>query len=186
MGNGLERPIEEQREEFKKRKLMAIPIAGMLVWGVVGILSFYLSPIQQVWSLYIGTGSIVYLGLFISKFTGENLLDKTKPKNTFDNLFYISTATALVVFSIAIPFAGKDYTSLPLSIGILTGLMWMPLSWIIEHPLGFIHTLTRTAGILFVWYAFPDNRFSYIPAVIVLVYLVSLFQLNKRWKEVNS
>jgi len=69
----------------------------------------------------------------ISRFTGENFLDKNKPKNVFDSLFFYCVAMALLVYAIAIPFFRVDYTSLPLTVGILAGLMWVPLSWIIQH-----------------------------------------------------
>ena len=76
------------------------------------------------------TGSILYLGLLFSRFTGENFLDKRRPKNVFDGLFLRAVAMAVLVFAIAIPFFQADYTSLPLSVGILSGLMWLPWSWI--------------------------------------------------------
>src|SRR5439155_14648397 len=68
----------------------------------------------------------------LSRFTGENFLDKNKPKNVFDSLFFHCIAMALLVYAIAIPFFRVDYTSLPLTVGILAGLMWVPLSK--DHP----------------------------------------------------
>lgn len=101
-----------------------------------------------VWVLFIATGSIVYLGLFISKFTGENFLDKKKPKNVFDKLFFFTVGQAILVYSIAIPFFMMDYSSLPLTIGILTELVWLPFSWIINHWVGIFHSVTRTLVVL--------------------------------------
>ena len=117
------RMLEAQREEFAKRKFLATPLAGLIVWLIIGIAGLTLSTQATVWVLFIGTGSIVYLGLFISKFTGENFLEKNKPKNEFDNLFLFTVGQAVLVYAIAIPFFMIDYSSLPLSVGILTGLM---------------------------------------------------------------
>lgn len=55
-------------------------------------------------TIIIETGSIVYLGLFLSKFTGENFLYKSKPKNEFDTLFIFIARQTILVYSIAIPF----------------------------------------------------------------------------------
>lgn len=174
------RSLEEQRIEFSNRKFLATPLAGLIVWAVIGLAGIFFSKTVAVWSIFIGTGSIVYLGLFISKFTGENFLEKNKPKNDFDSLFMFTVGQAILVYSIAIPFFILDYSSLPLSVGILTGLMWLPLSWTIKHWVGMFHTLTRTVVILALWYLVPDQRFVAIPFAIVAIYLVTLIILNNR------
>lgn len=71
-------------------------------------------------------------------------------------------------------------TSLPLSVGILTGLMWIPLSPMIGHWIGLAHGLGRTALVTAAWYAFPGSRFVAVPAVIVAVYLFSIGALAAR------
>lgn len=178
--------LEEQRAEYSQRRFLAMPLAGAIIWTIVGIAGAKLSIQATTWVLYIGTGSIVYLGMFLSRFTGENFMDKSKPKNTFDNLFFMTTAMALVVFTIAIPFALIEPTSLPLSIGILTGLMWLPLSWTIQHWVGIFHCASRSILVLASWYLFPQNRFIIIPVVIVVIYLTTIFILENRWKNLNS
>jgi hypothetical protein len=172
--------LEEQRIEFSNRKFLATPLAGLIVWAVIGLAGIFFSKTVAVWSIFIGTGSIVYLGLFISKFTGENFLEKNKPKNEFDSLFMFTVGQAILVYSIAIPFFILDYSSLPLSVGILTGLMWLPLSWTIKHWVGIFHTVTRTIAVLALWYLLPDQRFVVIPFVIVAIYIVTLIILNNR------
>ena len=176
----MNRTLEEQRIEFANQKFLATPLAGLIVWTIIGLVGLFFSDFIAVWAIFIGTGSIVYLGLFLSKFTGENFLDKTKPKNEFDTLFLYTAGQAILVYSIAIPFFHLDYTSLPMSVGILTGLMWLPFSWIIKHWCGIFHTLTRTVLVLALWYLFPEHRFVAIPFGIVLIYLITLFILSKR------
>jgi hypothetical protein len=124
----IRRSLEEQRAEFARRRGLAMPLAGLIVWTLIGIAGVFLPPIVRVWSLFIGTGFIANLGIALSRFTGENFLDKTRPKNAFDSLFFHCVAMALLVYAIAIPFFRIDYTSLPLSVGILSGLMWVPFS----------------------------------------------------------
>ncbi|MDP2875615.1 MAG: hypothetical protein Q8O00_05470 [Holophaga sp.] len=177
------RTLEEQRHEFSSRRFLAMPIAGTIAWSVVGIASFFLPPRQLCLLLFSATGSIVYLGMFISRFTGENFLDKSKPKNVFDSLFMHSVAMSLVVYGIAIPFFLKDYSSLPLSIGVLTGLMWIPFSWIIQHWIGLFHTIARTVLILIAYYLFPSHRFLTIPAIIVVIYLITISVFEKRFRS---
>ena len=43
-----------------------------------------------------------------------------------------------------------------MGVGILAGLMWVPMSWIIRHPIGWWHAGVRTAAVRF----FPDGSAS--------------------------
>ena len=90
------------------------------------------------------------------------------------------------MFEIDIPFFMVDYTALPLSVGILTGLMWIPLSWAIQHWVGIFHGVARTVTVLAAWYLFPEYRFVVIPAIIVGIYIVTIIVLERRWREVNG
>src|SRR5215472_14468096 len=176
------RSLDEQRAEFARRRGLAMPLAGMIVWTVIGIVGAFLPPILAVWSLFIGAGFIAYLGIMLSRFTGEDFLDKNKPKNVFDNLFFHCVAMALLVYAIAIPFFRVDYTSLPLTVGILAGLMWVPFSWIIQHWFGIFHAVARTILVTFAWYVAPHRRFVVIPAIIVGVYAVTIAIMEQRWR----
>ncbi len=174
------RTLDQQRLEFANSSFLATPLAGIIAWTLTGIAGLFL-PIQYVvWTLFITTGSIVYLGMFISKFTGENFLDKNKPKNEFDQLFMFTVVQAILVYSIALPFFMIDYTSLPMSVGILTGLMWVPFSWIIKHWIGMFHAIVRTIVVLILWYALPEHRFVVIPFAIVLIYIITIVVLMNR------
>lgn len=172
--------LDHHRLTFSQRKFLATPIAGLIAWLLTGLAGLFLSPQLSVWVLFITTGSIVYLALFISKFTGEDFMDKTRPKNPFDTLFFYTVGQAVLVYAIAIPFFLVDYSSLPLTVGILTGTMWLPFSWIIKHWVGVFHALLRTALVLILWYLFPDDRFVFIPFAIVLVYLLTILILQRR------
>lgn len=174
------RTLEEQRIEFSNQKFLATPLSGLIIWTIIGFVGLFCSNFIAVWSIFIGTGSIVYLAMFISKYTGENFLDKSKPKNEFDKLFFFTVAQALLAYAIAIPFFIIDYSSLPMTVGILTGLMWLPLSWIINHWVGIFHSIFRTMVVLGLWFLLPEHRFVAIPFAIVLIYLITIGILKSR------
>lgn len=96
--------LDQQKLEFTQRRLIATPIAGLIAWLIVGISSIFLDPFQASMVLFAATGSTVYLGMFISKYTGENFLDKSKPKNSFDALFFYTVGMSFLAYAIAIPF----------------------------------------------------------------------------------
>lgn len=178
--------LEQQRTQFANRKFLATPLSGLIAWLLVGVSGLFLSDRITVWVLFIATGSIVYLALFISKYTGENFLDNTKHKNVFDGLFLYTVVQAVLVYAIAIPFFIADYTSLPLTVGVLTETMWLPFSWIIKHWIGIFHAVLRTVLIVLFWYLFPEQRFVVIPFTIVIIYIITMFILSKRTLEIKS
>lgn len=180
------RSLEVQRAEFSRRRFLAMPLAGTIAWLVVAAGGVLLPPVGSALLLFFATGSIAFLGMFLSRFTGENMLDKTRPKNEFDGLFFHAMGMSLLVFAIAIPFFRQDYTSLPLTVGILTGLMWLPLSWIIRHWIGVFHAVGRTVLVTATWYLFPDDRFVAVPLVIVGMYLVTIAVLEQRWRRLAA
>jgi hypothetical protein len=180
------RTLDEQRREFAQRRGLAMPLAGVVAWSIVGVSGVFLPPGLEVWVLFGATGSILYLGLLFSRFTGENFADKRRPKNVFDGLFLRTVAMAVLVYAIVIPFFQADYTSLPLTVGILSGLMWLPFSWIIGHWVGTFHALARTALVTVCWYLFPTLRFVAIPAVIVMIYAVTIIVLEARWRRMRQ
>ncbi len=92
---------------------------------------------------------------------------------------------ALMVYSIAIPFFLQDHRSLPMSVGILTGLMWMPFSWIVQHWIGTVHTITRTLLITLAWFLWPEQSFVVIPAIIIVIYIISIWVLESRWRNLQ-
>lgn len=178
--------LDYQRHLFSRRRFLATPLAGAIAWTLVGLSGYFLSELYAALALFMATGSIVYLAMYIARFTGENFFQKDKQKNTFDALFLYTVGSSFLIYAIAIPFFMIDRTSLPLSIGILTGTMWLPFSWVIKHWIGTFHALVRTVLIITMWYGFPEIRFIAIPMVIVAIYAVSIIVLEKRWRVLNS
>lgn len=174
------RSLEEQRVEFSQSRLMAMPIAGTIAWTIIGIAGAFVPVGLAAWILFICTGMIFALGLVIARFVGEDLLGKTRDNNEFDQLFFQTVLMSWLVFAIAIPFFMIEPTSLPLSVGILAGLMWLPLSWIIKHWVGTFHAFARTLLVAIAWFLFPDQRFVIIPAIIVGIYLITIYVLATR------
>lgn len=178
--------LEQQRQDFTTRRFLAMPLAGAIAWAIIGSTGLVLPAQQVVWVLYLGTGSIVYVGMLLTRFTGEDFFNKARPKNTFDTLFFMNIGMSLLVYAIAIPFVQLDYTSLPLTVGILAGLMWMPLSWIIQHWVGIAHAIARTLLVMGAWYVFPTARFVVIPFIIVGIYVITIVVLEYRWRAIRQ
>lgn len=174
--------LEAQLAAFRARSFLAMPIAGAVVWTLIGVAGWVLPTMAAAWALFIGTGGIFYVGVGVARLTGEDLLGRNRDAPFFDRLFLLTVTMAVLVYSIAIPFFMIEPTSLPLTVGILTGLMWVPLAGLLQHWVGLFHGVGRTVLVLAAWYAFPADRFVAVPAVIVAVYLVTIRVLATRPK----
>jgi len=174
------RTLDEQRLEFVHGRYLAMPIAGTIVWTIVGIAGAALPIGLASWVLFIATGSTFGVGILVARVIDEDLLGKNRASNWFDTLFFHTVMMAWLVFAIAIPFFMIEPTSLPLTVGVLAGLMWIPFSWMIGHWIGLFHGIARTVLVLAAWYLFPTQRFVAIPAVIVVIYLITIAVLLKR------
>jgi hypothetical protein len=169
--------LPELRAEFGNSRFIAIPIAGAIAWTVAGILGSQLREGPASLVLFVCTGMIFPIGILVGRFIGEDLL---KIRNELDHLFVLCILMANCVWAIAIPFWLVERSSLPLSLGVLAGLMWIPLSWMLQHPVGLFHGISRTILIVIAWFMFPSRRFVVIPAIIVVIYLISIFMLVRR------
>lgn len=71
--------LEEQRMEFSRNRFLAMPLAGTIAWTIVGVAGAFVPVKLAAWILFIATGMIFGLGLFLARFLGEDLLGK-KPQ----------------------------------------------------------------------------------------------------------
>ena len=174
-----DRTLNELRAEFGRSRFLAMPIAGAVAWSAAGVFGAFLPEGPASIALFVCMPMVFPLGIFFARFTGEDLFG-TKSQNELDGLFMLSLLMSSLVWGIAIPFWMIEPSSLPLSAGILAGLMWVPFSWILKHWVGLFHGITRTVMVVMAWFFFPDHRFVAIPAVIVIVYLISIAVLATR------
>ena len=172
--------LRELRAEFGRSRMIAMPIAGAIAWTITGVCGAVLPLGLAAWALFICTGMTFGLGVLIGPLIGEDLLGRQRKKTELDNLFLLTVLMANLVWAIAIPFFMIQPSSLPLTVGILAGLMWVPFSWMIQHWIGLFHGITRTVLVVAVWYLFPAQRFVVIPAVIVIIYLITIYELATR------
>ncbi len=178
--------IEQQLVEFRQRRFLAMPLSGMIVWTLLIFTGLLLPAYEAVMAVFIGSGSIIYLAMLVSRFTGERIrFEKASERNFFDSIFLATMVMSLLCFSLAIPFFQQDYRSLPFTLAVLSGLMWLPISTLLGHWVGYVHTLLRVSLCTLAWYLAPEHSFVLQPMIVVLCYGVSIVGLERRWQLIK-
>lgn len=57
--------LDEQRAEFIRARFLAMPIAGAICWAGIGIAGALLSLYGAVWAVFIGTGMIYLVTIYV-------------------------------------------------------------------------------------------------------------------------
>lgn len=179
MGTLFMQTLTQLRADFDERSKgsMSLPIAGMLVWCIVGVLGIFLPPKAAILALVFATGAIFPLGMGIARLRGEQLLENANP---LARLMGVCVLMVNLLWAVHIPLLMRAPEFVPLSLGIGLGLHWMVYSWIIDHPLGYRHAILRTAGLVAVWFAFPAHPVSASAAVVVAAYAITIVEMRMR------
>jgi hypothetical protein len=171
--------LADLRIDFDRRsnRSMSMPLAGMLVWTVAGILGLLLPAKTATLALVFSTGAVFPLAMAIAKMRGEQLIENNNP---LARLMGTCVVMVNLLWAVHIPLLVYAPQYVPLSLGVALGLHWMVYSWIIQHPLGYRHAVVRTLGLLAVWFLFPSHLVTASAAVVVLAYLMTLAEMSSR------
>lgn len=133
--------LDQELAAFRQRRFLAMPLAGTLAWLGVLLAGQVLLPRWHLLAVFVLTGCIVYLGMGLSKLTGEDFMAKGQKghKSRFDGLFFLCTGQALLAYAMAIPMAIQDPRSAVFTVGMLTGFMWLPCAWLMRHWVAAAH-----------------------------------------------
>lgn len=178
--------LEQQLIEFRSKRFLAMPLSGAIIWALIGMSSFVLSPSQQVLATFIGTGSIVYLAMAISRLTGENIsFQQNTERNWFDSIFLAGVGMSFLVFAISIPLFMENYQALPFALAVQTGLMWLVFGVLAKAPVAYVHTIVRTVACVAAYLTMPQHSFWLQPLIVVLCYGFTIPVLELRYRALQ-
>ena len=163
--------------ELETNRSLSMPLAGALVWLVIATSGYLLPERQAIGVMLFGTGLIFPVALLIGKVRRENLTDRLNP---LSRLMGMSVLMVNLLWAVHLPLLVGAPRFFPLSLGIGLGIHWIVYSWIVQHPVGLIHAILRTGLVVTAWSTFPARRMFAVPAVIVIVYLISLVLMARR------
>jgi len=171
--------LDDYRKEFEQssNRSVSMPIAGTIVWAAMAVIALFIEQKVSVYILLFATGAIFPLALLIAKVRNENLVSS---KNPLAKLMGLCVLMVNLLWAVHIPLLLNAPEFVPMTLGIGLGLHWIVYSWIVNHPVGIFHAISRTLLVVAAWYLFPNNSLFSISCVIVLVYFISIYQMLTR------
>ncbi|MGL5487946.1 MAG: DUF7010 family protein [Shewanella sp.] len=175
--------LDQQLIEYRQKRALAMPVSGMMVWTLLFILSFILPASQMVMATFVGTGSIVYLAMGVSRLTGENIsFKKSTDRNWFETVFLAAMGMSFLTFSISIPFFMENYLALPFALAVQTGLMWLVFGVLAAQKVAIVHAIVRAVACVAAFMLWPELSFQLQPLIVVVCYGFSIPLMERRWK----
>lgn len=170
--------FEEMQSDFirSRRGTPSLPIAGVLVYSAVAILSLAVAPEHRNLLLFLGFWTIMPVAAVIMKLRGEVVTPN--PANPLFRLAALARWMVLSTWAIHVPVWICAPALFPLTIGIAFALHWVVLSWSMGHPVGLIHLGMRIVLVLLAWQCFPANRVGAVAAAVAIAYFISALQLG--------
>ena len=154
-----------------------MPLAGTMVWLIVGLVSLKLEYKLSVYILLFATGAMLPIALVIARFRKEALLASVNP---LSKLMGLCVLMVNLLWGVHFPLVFLAPEFVPLSLGVGLGLHWVVYSWVIGHPLGIIHAVLRTFLVVGAWFFFPESRIFAVSLAVVFAYSISLIQMLTR------
>lgn len=170
--------FDEMRADFiaRRKGSLSLPIAGAILYSLAALLSLRVPPDKHNLVLTLCFWTILPVGALIMRLRDER---PPNPDNPFFKLSVVGRVLALSTWAIHIPVWIYAPDLLPLTIGIAFALHWANFSWMMNHPVGFMHLGMRIAFVLLAWFLVPQDRMGAVAAAVALAYAVSVLQMSR-------
>lgn len=154
---------------------ISLPIAGFLYWLALGILGFYLKPETWCLTAFFTSGLIFPIGLALSRPFHSNIMLKAPLSGL------VMPAMTAMFLSWPMTIAGylTDTQLVPLFLAIGMSLHWPVIGWMYGSITCTFHAILRVALVTVLWFLEPTERFTLIPLLVSLLYLITVFGLKK-------
>ena len=172
--------LAELRERFLATSTISMPLAGLIVWSLMGVAALFVPKALVGWLAVYVMAAILPLAFAIDKLRGRDPF--VKDDNPISQLFFQSIVGIGLMFPLVIGAAetAGDPNIMVLGVAILAGIIWIPYGWGANDPVGLRHAIARAVGCyLAYWFSPDDLKPTSICAVVALSYIYSLAAMRK-------
>lgn len=158
--------MERRRALVATRGLLPVPVAGVALWGGLGIAGFFWTP--GTWCLVVLVGSLLATPVAVAavRRLARHLAGAT-PLATL-----IPPAMLPVALSLALAAAAyrADPSLVPLVLVVGFACHWPVVGWLLGTRVYAAHAVVRVLVGVALWLLVPDGRFTVLPLATAGVY----------------
>jgi hypothetical protein len=168
--------LKEEKRNFLIRANggISLPAAGALYWLALGLAGFYVDQSHWTYAALFGSGLIFPLGLLLSKPLKANLM----VPSPLGSLFFPAFMSMFLSYPVSMTAAYYNVSIAPLAFSIGMSLHWPVIGWMYGSRICYVHALARVILVTACWFVFPDHRFTLIPFVVAVIYLITVVGLS--------
>ncbi len=164
--------LEAKRELLSRSGgIVAFPIAGALYWFVLGVCGYVVALDTWRGVALIGSVMIFPTALLLARLFNGNLFVRDNPLASLAG--FPLAAVGLLPFALYFVLDGPAIQLLPLALAIGMSLHFPILGWMYGSRALTFHSPVRTGLALAVWMMVPDGRFTILPFMVMILYLVT-------------
>lgn len=168
--------LQQQRQSYFIRTNggIALPAAGLLYWAMLGLAGYWLKPGQWMLLAFATSGLIFPLSLLLRKPLRADIL----AKSPLASVIGPALLSMMLSWPIIIVTSGIDKALAPLTLAIGMSLHWPVIGWLFGSRVCGIHAICRAVLVTFLWYVFPNDRFTLIPFAVATLYGLTIAGLK--------
>jgi hypothetical protein len=174
--------LRSLRADFLATSTTSMPLAGMAIWSVAGLVGLAGSGALAAYAVLFGSGLIFPLALAIDALRGQRRLRSGTAGNPLMVLFLRSIVMIALLWPLAIlaARAAQDPTLIVLGGAILMAIIWIPYGWAAGDPAGLEHAIARSVACYAAFVLVPQPYVaSAICGAVVLSYLYTLVRMKR-------
>ena len=148
------------------------PLAGAIWWAAMAGLGYFV-PIKS-WALmaFIASGLIFPIAVVLSRLLGVNFMGE---KSAVDDAIGPAFIGMLLFWPMAFAAYWTAIALTPLILAIGMAMHWPIIGWTYGRPgLYSAHAIVRALAAFAIWLLFPDQRTTWLPASVSIVYLLTV------------
>ncbi|NOT73602.1 MAG: hypothetical protein HOP08_01650 [Cyclobacteriaceae bacterium] len=157
---------------------IGLPAAGTVYWVALAIAGTKLTPQQWYPVAAAASGLIFPLGILLARPLKSDVL----AKSPLTSLMLPALIGMLMFWPLAIAGASIDVSFFPLALAVGMGMHWPVVGWMYGGKIFLFHGIARAVGCTFLWFAFPDERFVWIPIYVAVIYFVTILGIRREVK----
>jgi hypothetical protein len=168
----------------KLRGGYTFPLAGAIWWTAMAVLG-YEYPVKS-WALlaFIGSGLIFPIALLLSKLLGVNFMSE---KSAVDDAIGPAFIGMLLFWPMAFAAYWTAVELTPLILAIGMAMHWPIIGWTYGRPgIYSAHAIVRALAAFAIWLMFPEQRTTWVPASVAIVYLLTVVAILSDVKRVAA